>query len=479
MNKNPVIPVILCGGSGTRLWPISRDTYPKQFIPLVTEKPMLIDTIKRISARKDFEPPVFISLDIHRFILLDELKKENITPKAIILEPEGKNTAPAVASAAIFLQKGEIDPIMIILPADHVISDDEKFNNCLNTAIEYAKKDWLVTMGITPDKPETGYGYIKKGASVDSANQCFGVDSFIEKPDIATAQRYLDSGEYLWNSGMFVFKSLVFLNELEKFSRDILNSCQEACEHAKTDLGFIRIDKQSFSKSSADSIDYAVMEKTHKAVVIPLEAGWSDVGSWKALYDFGEKDKNNNVISGDIIQEDTRDCLIRSEDRLVATLGIKNLIIVDTADALLVANKDQSQNIKSIVNELKDKGRNECFSHLEVFRPWGSYKNIAKGDRFLVKKIIVHPGAELSYQMHYHRAEHWVVVSGTAIVTKDGEEILLREDESIYIPLGVKHRLKNPGMIPLEIIEVQTGSYLAEDDIQRFDDIYGRSESTS
>jgi mannose-1-phosphate guanylyltransferase/mannose-1-phosphate guanylyltransferase/mannose-6-phosphate isomerase len=477
MNNNPVIPVILCGGSGTRLWPISRDTYPKQFIPLVTNKPMLIDTIKRISSRKDFEPPVFISLDIHRFILLDELKKENIRPKAIILEPEGKNTAPAVASVALFLQHEEIDPIMIVLPADHVISDIAIFNDCLDKAIEYAKNDWLVTMGITPDKPETGYGYIKKGASIDSKNLCFKVDAFVEKPTLETARQYLNSGEYLWNSGMFVFKTGVFLQELKKFSPDILNTCKEACEKAKTDLSFIRLDKPSFAKSLSDSIDYAVMEKTDKAVVIPLNAGWSDLGSWKSLYEFGEKDKSNNVISGDVIHEDTKDCYIRAEDRLVATLGIRDLVIVDTADALLVANKDQSQNIKSIVNVLKDKCRNECFTHLEVFRPWGSYKNLAKGDRFLVKKIAVHPGAELSYQMHYHRAEHWVVVSGTAIVTKDGEEILLREDESIYIPLGVKHRLKNPGIIPLEIIEVQTGSYLAEDDIQRFDDIYGRSET--
>jgi mannose-1-phosphate guanylyltransferase/mannose-1-phosphate guanylyltransferase/mannose-6-phosphate isomerase len=478
MNNNPVIPVILCGGSGTRLWPISRDTYPKQFIPLVTNKPMIVDTIKRISARADFEPPVFISLDIHRFILLDELKKENIRPKAILLEPEGKNTAPAVASVALFLQHEEIDPIMVVLPADHVISNGKIFNDCLDKAIQYAKKDWLVTMGITPDKPETGFGYIKKGNAVDDKNFCFKVESFVEKPDINTARNYLESGEYLWNSGMFVFKTGIFLQELKKFSPEILTACKDACDNAKTDLSFIRLDKPAFSKSKSDSIDYAVMEKTDRAVVVPLDAGWSDVGSWKSLYEFGLKDANNNVISGDVIYEDAANCLIRSEDRLVAALGIKDLVIVDTPDALLVANKEQSQNIKSIVNILKDKSRNECFTHLEVFRPWGSYKNIAKGDRFLVKKIIVNPGAELSYQMHYHRAEHWVVVSGTAIVTKDGEEILLREDESIYLPLGVKHRLKNPGIISLEIIEVQTGSYLAEDDIQRFDDVYGRLDAT-
>src|SRR5690554_3523294 len=467
-----MIPVILSGGSGTRLWPYSRSLYPKQFLPLLGEDTLLQQTVSRLQGSLAEQSPILLCNQDHRFMVAEQLRALDVQAAAILLEPIAKNTAPAVCLAALkALELGD-DPLLLVLPADHAIVHNALLHQAIELASVAAEAGRLVTFGIVPTQAETGYGYIR--ATGESAVR--PVAEFVEKPDLATAQAYLDSGEYFWNSGMFAFKASVFLQELERFSPAMLAACRLALAGAVVDLDFIRIDEQAFSQSPADSIDYAVMEKTDKAVVIPMAAGWSDVGSWQALWEISDKDTQGNACIGDVLCEQSEGNFIQSEQKLIATLGVNNLVIVETDDAILVANKDCVQDVKKLVARLDKAQRNETKQHRKVYRPWGYYDSIDQGERFQVKRIVVNPGQKLSLQMHHHRAEHWVVVSGTAKVTRGNEHILLSENQSTFIPLGVKHRLENPGSIPLEIIEVQSGSYLGEDDIIRFEDTYGRLE---
>lgn len=464
----------MCGGSGTRLWPLSRSEFPKQFIPLVNDTSMLQDTLARLPAKH--QSPVFICNEDHRFLVAQQIKEVNCDNASILLEPEGRNTAPAVALAALNALSKNSEALLLVLAADHVIHDTDKFHQAINIAALSAQQGKLVTFGIVPTHAETGYGYIKKGSKLDNdeADETFQVAQFVEKPNKEIAEGYLVSGEYLWNSGMFLFKASRYLEELAKFKPDILASCQEAMIHVEKDLDFIRPDKDAFLQCSDESIDYAVMEKTEDAVVVPLDAGWSDVGSYAALWEVCQQDEEKNVIKGDVIAHDTHNSYLHSQNKLITTLGIDNLVVIDTPDAVLVADKSKVQNIKDIVNELKEQHRSETKIHREVYRPWGKYDSVDQGERFQVKRITVNPGAKLSVQMHHHRAEHWIIVSGTAKVTLDDETILLSENQSTYIPIGVVHALENPGKLPLEMIEVQSGSYLGEDDIVRFEDKYGR-----
>jgi len=468
-----MIPVILSGGSGTRLWPLSRSAYPKQFLPLAGDRSMLQMTLDRLDGVPLLRPPVVVCNDRHRFLVAEQLHEGGIEGSSIVLEPMGRNTAPAVAVAALVALEREDDPLLLVLPADHVIRDIEVFQATLAVAREEAEAGALVTFGIVPDRPETGYGYIRAGRE-NRRSGVFRVAEFVEKPDRQTAHQYVDSGQFYWNSGMFVFKARRYLEELERLAPDVLSACQAAQRKAVTDLDFIRLDREAFSGCPNESIDYAVMERTDSAVVVPLDAGWSDVGSWSALLGITHGDAEGNVVLGDVIAEDTHNCYLRSEERLVATVGVTDHVVVETKDAVLVAHRDRVQDVKRIVEHLKAQGRDETDFHRRVYRPWGFFEGIAKAERFQVKHILVKPGASLSMQMHHHRAEHWIVVRGTARVTCDGESRLLSEDQSTYIPLGTVHRLENPGVIPLELIEVQTGSYLGEDDIVRFDDRYGR-----
>ena len=463
--------VVMAGGEGSRLWPVSRSSFPKQFINLVSGNSMLQDTILRVDENCR-EEPYIVCNDSTRFLVVEELQNINLSNANIILEPVGRNTAPAIALAAAHAMKDD-DPVMLVLSADHVILDKSKFQIAVEIARQQALDGNLVTFGIVPSHPETGYGYIKKSKGCD-ADKAFSVSAFVEKPNLEKAKDYISSGDYLWNSGMFMFRASRYLEELKKFEPKIHSICIEAVKQATQDLDFIRISEEIFQDCPNTSIDYAVMEKTGAAVVVPLDAGWSDVGSWLSLYEVSVKDKSNNVITGDSICIDTKNTLIRGDERLIATIGVDDLVIVDTKDALLVAKKDQSQKVKEVTNKLKQKGRSEYFSHREVYRPWGKYDSIDQGDRYQVKLITVKPGQKLSLQMHHHRAEHWIVVSGTAKVTLGKDEIMLSENQSTYIPLGVTHALENPGKIPLELIEVQSGSYLGEDDIVRFEDKYGR-----
>ncbi|MFA6051256.1 MAG: mannose-1-phosphate guanylyltransferase/mannose-6-phosphate isomerase [Methylobacter sp.] len=465
-----MIPVILSGGSGTRLWPLSRGQYPKQFLPLASDHTMLQETLLRLVGLEGLKAPIAVCNEGHRFILAEQLWEIDAKPSAIILEPVGKNTAPAVAMAALTAESE--DDVLLVLPADHVISNLKAFHQAIAQARVLAEQGFLVTFGIVPTKPETGYGYIKRDTLQQGA--AFNVAAFVEKPDLDTAKRYLKSGDYFWNSGMFAFKAGVFLQELNKCNPGMLSVCRQALEAAKVDLDFTRLDKQIFSTCPADSIDYAVMEKTDKAVVIPLDAGWNDVGSWSALWDVTDKDSFGNAIKGDVLTVDTQNSFIYAENKLVAVIGVSDLIIVETADALMVAPKDRVQEVKNIVAQLKERGRSEAETHRKVYRPWGHYDSVDGGERHQTKRIVVKPGARLSLQKHHHRAEHWVVVKGSALVTKGEEKILVSENESIYIPIGTVHCLENPGMIALEIVEVQSGNYLGEDDIVRFDDQYGR-----
>ncbi len=466
-----MIPIILSGGSGTRLWPLSRGIYPKQFLPLVSDKTMVQETILRLSGIDSLQAPIAVCNEEHRFMMAEQLREIDAQPKAIILEPIGKNTAPAVALAALATQNP--DDILLVLPADHVIENTVAFHNAVAKADELAKAGYLVTFGVVPTAAETGYGYIKR--SSESIDCAFKVAEFVEKPDAEVAQSYVDSGEYYWNSGMFAFKAGRYLEELGKFSPEILAICQQAYVQAAIDEDFIRLSKDFFSQCPSDSIDYAVMEKTDKAVVIPLEADWNDVGSWSALWDVTGKDALGNAIKGDVLALETTNSYIHSENKLVATVGVDNLVIVETDDAVMVAPKDRVQEVKKIVAALKASNRDEANLHRKVYRPWGHYDSVDYGERHKTKRIVVKPGAKLSVQKHHHRAEHWVVVKGTALVTKGDETLLLSENESTYIPLGIIHRLENPGVIPLEMVEVQSGSYLGEDDIVRFEDKYGRT----
>jgi mannose-1-phosphate guanylyltransferase/mannose-1-phosphate guanylyltransferase/mannose-6-phosphate isomerase len=465
-----MIPVILSGGAGTRLWPLSRGQYPKQFLPLVSGNTMLQETVLRLDGLKGLQPLIAVCNEDHRFMLAEQLWEIGVKPQAIILEPVGKNTAPAVTMAALSA-KSE-DDILLILPADHVVGDRAAFHLAVEQARILAEQDLLVTFGIVPTEPETGYGYIKAGATLQGAG--FVVEAFVEKPDLKTAEAYLASGDFYWNSGMFTFKAGRFLRELEKFNPQMLAVCRAALEAAKTDLDFVRLDKDMFSACPSDSIDYAVMEKTDAAVVIPLDADWNDVGSWSALWDVMAKDDAGNAIKGDVLTVDTENSFIHAGSKLVAVIGLQNLVVVETDDAVMVAAKDRVQDVKFIVDQLKKLKRSEAQVHRKVYRPWGHYDLVDAGDRHQTKRIVVKPGAKLSVQKHHHRAEHWVVVKGTALVSKNGESILVTENESIYIPLGTVHSLENPGVIALEMVEVQSGSYLGEDDIVRFQDQYGR-----
>ncbi|MDD1605867.1 MAG: mannose-1-phosphate guanylyltransferase/mannose-6-phosphate isomerase [Methylococcaceae bacterium] len=464
-----MIPVVLSGGSGTRLWPLSRGQYPKQFLPLVSEHTLLQDTLLRLSGIADLQAPLAVCNEDHRFMMAEQLREINAKPAAIILEPVGKNTAPAVAMAALTASE---DDILLVLPADHVITNIEAFHHAIAHARVLAEQGFLVTFGIVPTEPETGYGYIQR----DTIQQgvAFNVAAFVEKPDLATAQSYLQSGDYFWNSGMFVFKAACFLAELEKFNPMMLAVCREALNTAEVDVDFVRVNKAIFSTCPSDSIDYAVMEKTDKAVVIPLDAGWNDIGSWSALWDVTHKDAYGNAISGDVLTLDTENSFIYAEHKLVTVIGVRDLVVVETKDALMIASKDKVQDVKHIVEQLKKSNRKEAEIHRKIYRPWGHYDLVDEGERHHTKRIVIKPKAKLSVQKHHHRAEHWVVVKGTALVSKGDETVLITENESIYIPVGVIHSLENPGVIPLEIIEVQSGSYLGEDDIVRFSDQYGR-----
>jgi mannose-1-phosphate guanylyltransferase/mannose-6-phosphate isomerase len=470
-------PVVLAGGSGSRLWPKSRAALPKQFLRLTCELTMLQDTIMRLKGTA-CDAPIVICNDAHRFLVAEQLRQEDIKHGGILLEPMGRNTAPAIALAALHASLSGEDPILLVLAADHLIGDAAKFHSAIEDAQKLAELGKLVTFGIVPDSAHIGYGYIKRGAEASANLVGYEVAQFVEKPNLATAQSYVDSGEYYWNSGMFMFKASRYLQELEKYAPDILASCKQAIASESKDLEFVRLDAEVFAACPDDSIDYAVMEKTDAACVVPLDAGWSDVGSWSSLWETAkQKDANNNVVIGDAILDGVHNSYINSEQRLISVVGLDDVVVVETKDAVLVAHKDKVQDIKNVVNQLKAEKRPEFEFHREVFRPWGSYDSIDNGARFQVKRITVKPGEKLSVQMHHHRAEHWIVVAGTAKVTNGEQTLLLSENQSTYIPIGVIHALENPGKIPLELIEVQSGTYLGEDDIVRFSDRYGRVES--
>ncbi|WP_206211953.1 mannose-1-phosphate guanylyltransferase/mannose-6-phosphate isomerase [Wenzhouxiangella sp. XN24] len=468
-----IVPVILSGGSGTRLWPLSRQLYPKQLLPLVGKDTMLQATLRRLEGLDGVADPIIVCNEEHRFLVAEQLRQIDVDPAAILLEPAGRNTAPAVAlAAAAALQDREQgdDPILLVLPADHVIRNAEAFRAALQVGARLAAEDKLVTFGVVPDRPETGYGYIRAAAR----NGAAAVEQFVEKPDPALAEKYVASGDYFWNSGMFMFRAGRYIEELRNHRPEIVTQCVAAIAAAKNDLDFTRVDRDAFEACPSDSIDYAVMEKTEYAWVVPLDAGWSDVGSWASLHDACDADPAGNVTVGDVLMEDTQRCYLYAESRLVAAVGLADCVVVETKDAVLVAPRDRVQEVKQLVERLKKDGRYETSLHREVFRPWGSYDSVDNGDRFQVKRITVNPGAQLSLQMHHHRAEHWIVVSGTAKVTCGEQTFLLGENQSTYIPMGTTHRLENPGKMPLHLIEVQSGSYLGEDDIVRFEDTYGR-----
>lgn len=463
-------PVLLSGGSGTRLWPLSREAYPKQFLPLAGDDTMVQATWRRVEALADLAP-IVVANEEHRFLVAEQLRQVGAPVPAILLEPVGRNTAPAIAAAALQAMAGGADPLLLVLPSDHVVRDVAGFQRAVREASSAAEAGALVTFGIVPDAPETGFGYIQAEAG-DGLRQ---VLRFVEKPDAATARSYLDAGGYYWNSGMFLFRASRYLEELARFRPDIVDAMRAAHAAARHDGDFVRLDKDAFSACPSDSIDYAVMEKTADAKVLPVDIGWNDVGSWSALWDVAERDADGNAHHGDVIAVDSRNSYAYAQ-RLVALVGVDDIVVVETDDAVLVARKDKVQEVKQVVARLKQEQRSQAVLHREVHRPWGSYDSVDNGGRHQVKRIKVKPGAALSLQMHHHRAEHWIVVSGTAKVTRGDETLLLSENESTYIPLGVKHRLENPGKVPLELIEVQSGSYLGEDDIVRFEDVYGRSQ---
>ena len=465
-------PVLLSGGVGSRLWPVSREAHPKQFQPLAGELSMLQETLKRTSGLDD-SAPVVVCNEEHRFMVAEQLRQVDLDAGALILEPVGRNTAPAVALAALYAVAEDPDALLLVLPADHVIQDVPAFVDAVGKAVPMAQQGRMMTFGVVPTSPETGYGYIKCGKSL--AGDLFDLERFVEKPDAATASAYLESGSYLWNSGMFLLGAAVYLEELGKHAPDILECCRGAMDSANRDMDFIRPEPAIFDSCPSDSIDYAVMENTERGGVVSLDCGWSDVGAWSALWDVAERDDLGNASRGDVILDNCKDSYFYSDSRLVAATGVDGLVVVETADAVLVADRDKVQDVKRIVNRLKEQDRPEVSLHRRVYRPWGSYESLVTAERFQVKRIIVDPGQRLSLQMHHHRAEHWIVVSGTAEVTCDDKTFMLGEDESTYIPLGNRHRLANPGRIPLELIEVQSGTYLGEDDIVRFDDEYGRN----
>ncbi|WP_085298214.1 mannose-1-phosphate guanylyltransferase/mannose-6-phosphate isomerase [Cognaticolwellia mytili] len=466
-----VLPVIMAGGTGSRLWPLSRQLFPKQFLSLHGDSSMLQNTIKRL-ANIEHQAPVVICNEEHRFAVAEQLRSAELPYSQILLEPIGRNTAPAIALAAFNAIKQGQNPLLLVLAADHVIKDNDAFTQAIKNAELLANNNKLVTFGIEPTAPEVGYGYIKAKESTDGI---LAVDKFIEKPNITAARQYLSQGNYFWNSGMFLFKASVFLDELKQHRPDIFTACEAAIATTIQDLSFVRVDKEAFEHCPEDSIDCAVMEKTKNAVVVPMNANWSDIGSWSALWDIEDKDQYGNVSHGDVISIDSTNCYINAQDKLVTTLGLDDIVVVETKDAILISKKSAVQKVKSIVSELKVQKRCEVRLHREVYRPWGKYDSLDHGERFKVKRITVKPGASLSTQMHHHRAEHWIVVKGTAKVINGDNEVFLTENQSTYIPVGNIHALENPGMVDLELIEVQSGCYLAEDDIVRFDDKYGRT----
>ncbi|MBV9866463.1 MAG: mannose-1-phosphate guanylyltransferase/mannose-6-phosphate isomerase [Abitibacteriaceae bacterium] len=484
-----LFPVILSGGSGSRLWPISRSSLPKQLLPLTSERSLLQETLLRLEGLKDSGKPVIVCNQEQRFVVAQQLQEINIAAPTIMLEPAGRNTAPAVAAVALHLLNQEDDALMLVLPADHVIRDIAAYHAAIQKARRLAHDGYLVTFGIVPDAPETGYGYIQRGQpleenSSDTVDETqisgltgYKVERFVEKPDSATAQKYVQSRDFWWNSGMFLLSAKTYLEELERLHPEVVAACREAVQQAYHDLDFYRLAEKAFVTCPSISIDYAVMEKTVKAAVIPVNMGWSDLGSWSSLWEFHEKDEAGNVTQGEVILHETTNCYVHAERRLVAAVGVEDLVVVETADAVLVVHKDHTQDVKVVVERLKSQGRSEHETHRRVYRPWGSYEGMDRGERFQVKRITVNPGAKLSLQMHHHRSEHWVVVSGTAEVTIGDKVHLVAENESVYVPLGTSHRLHNPGRIPLHLIEVQSGPYLGEDDIVRAEDIYGRLQT--
>lgn len=479
---NKIIPVVMAGGSGTRLWPLSRKLFPKQFLPLSGENTMLQDTLSRLSddtSNNDHQntwkatDPIVVCNNEHRFIVAEQLREAGYESPSIVLEPAGRNTAPAAALAALQASTQDPDALLLVLAADHLIRDEQAFHRAIENAVKVANQDKLATFGVTPRHPETGYGYIKSESVKQGPS---AIEKFVEKPDLDTAKEFLKQGSYFWNSGMFLFKASIYLEELGRHRPDILEASTASFEGRSNDLEFIRLAEKEFLDCADESIDYAVMENTDRAMVVPLDAGWSDVGSWSSLWDESEHDASGNACRGDVIQRDSSNNMLYSDHKLIAAVGIENLVVVATPDAVLVSSKDKAQEVKAIVDQLRTDNRSEALLHREVARPWGSYDSIDMGERFQVKRIKVKPGAKLSLQMHHHRAEHWIVVSGTALVTIGDEERLLSENESTYIPIGTTHRLENPGVLPLEMIEVQSGSYLGEDDIVRFEDTYGRDK---
>ena len=468
-----IFPVILAGGAGSRLWPLSRQLYPKQFLPLgESERTLLQSTIQRLQGL-ECAPPILICNDQHRFLAAEQVRQLGMEQVTILLEPVSRNTAPAIALAALQAASREKDSILLVLAADHLVRDVAAFQECVRKALPLAEAGKLVTFGIVPTHPETGYGYLEKGREIVPG--CFAVNRFVEKPDLPAAEDYVGTGDYYWNSGMFMFRASRYLEELELLQPNMLSACRSALEQGSQDLYFTRVDLGAFAACPEQSIDYAVMEKTSEAAMVPLDAGWSDVGSWSALWDVSAKSPEGNVLKGDVLQQDTRNTYVHSESRLVATVGVDDLMIIETKDAVLVAHKNHVQDVKSIVERIRNDGRHEHINHRKVFRPWGMYDSIDDGHRYQVKRITVRPGAKLSVQMHHHRAEHWIVVSGTAKVTKGDKTYLVSENQSTYIPVGQVHALENPGVIPLELIEVQSGAYLGEDDIVRLQDVYGRA----
>jgi mannose-1-phosphate guanylyltransferase / mannose-6-phosphate isomerase len=486
MSGNPTLsymkihPVILCGGSGTRLWPMSRGGYPKQYLKIAGNHSLVQQTALRVAGISDTTAPIIVSNNEQRFIVSEQLRKVGVKPASILLEPVARNTAPAIAVAALFALRSDPEALLLVLPSDHVILNEAAFTKAALAAARTAADQRLVTFGIEPESPHTGYGYIRRGTVLNAERQAHAVAEFVEKPDLATAQRFIDEGGYYWNSGMFMLSARTYLEELERYEPEVARQAKASLDAASIDPDFIRLEEKAFAASPNISVDYAVMERTGRAAMVAgVDFGWNDIGSWSSLAEIAERDENGNTVMGDVFAEGVTHSYIRAEHRMVATIGLDNVIVVETADAVLVAHRDRAQEVKKVVEWLNASGRQESVTHRRVIRPWGSYEGLDQGERFQVKRIIVNPGAQLSLQMHHHRAEHWIVVKGTALVTNGDDEILLGENESTYIPLGKKHRLKNPGKIALELIEVQSGTYLGEDDIVRFEDTYGRVSLTS
>jgi mannose-1-phosphate guanylyltransferase/mannose-6-phosphate isomerase len=475
-----ITPVILAGGSGTRLWPLSRQLYPKQFMQLVESHTLLQSTMLRLSLLDGIQPPIVVCNEKHRFIVAEQLREIDIQPQAIVLEPVGRNTAPAIAVAGLLVRPEQENSILLVLPADHYIEDHQGLANTVTQGGRFARQGRLVTFGVVPQAPETGYGYIRKGEAIDDGQASEGIppvwriDQFVEKPALETARSYLASGDYCWNSGMFMFRADRLIEEMQTHAPDILSACRSAMAKAEIDLDFYRLDKPAFEACPTDSIDYAVMEKTESGAMVALESSWNDLGSWEALWQAGRKDSDGNVVHGDVCLQDVKNSFVYATGRLVTAVGLTEHVVVETKDAVFVAPRHHVHQVKALVERLKSGNRQEAYTHKKVYRPWGSYESVDGTERFQVKRITVKPKAILSSQKHFHRAEHWIVVRGTARVTRGDDVFILKEDESTYIPLGTVHRLENPGRIPLELIEVQSGSYLGEDDIERLDDVYGR-----